>query len=130
MQRRYNLLKVPEPFCGLGAGGGVTGAGGGVDGLACWKKLNAGGAAFFFTSGFFSSTTGAGGGAGLALLVPKKSMVMEEREIVTYVRATRSQGRGKKIPPPGYPQREREKKSHITRLHTFTHETILTRTYQ
>ena len=74
MQCRYNLLKVPEPFCGLGAGGGVTGAGGGVDGLACWKKLNAGGAAFFFTSGFFSSTTGAGGGAGLALLVPKKSV--------------------------------------------------------
>ena len=50
------------------------GAGGGVDGLACWKKLNAGGAAFFFTSGFFSSTTGAGLGAGLALLEPKKSL--------------------------------------------------------
>ena len=73
MQHRYNLLKVPDPFCGLGAGGGVTGAGGGVDGLACWKKLNAG-AAFFFTSGFFSSTTGAGSGAGLALLEPKKSL--------------------------------------------------------
>ena len=57
----------------MGAGGGVTGAGGGVDGLACWKKLNAGGAAFFFT-GFFSSATGAGGGVGLALLVPKKSV--------------------------------------------------------
>jgi len=111
MQRRYNLLKVPEPFCGLGAGGGVTGAGGGVDGLACWKKLNAGGAAFFFTSGFFSSTTGAGGGAGLALLVPKKSMVMEEREIVTYVRATRVGDRGKKDTS-RYPQRERELKQY------------------
>ena len=44
-----------------------------MDGLACWKKLNAG-AAFFLTSGFFSSATGAGGGVGLALLVPKKSV--------------------------------------------------------